>query len=251
MLSPAPSRAELPPLPPALLLTGNSWIGDTGAQGRWARAPDAAWELPCSAQEWGASLCTPSCSRCERGPSHLEQPQQLLEVPSPVPQCRGCLAARMCWDGSPGGDPGSPRCPQGMQHSLCGTFRNGLSDKETGQCHPPGVHVVHSSLQPRGKAPSRGEAELSLSTERGPAAAPHPYQHLRPARRPLQLHALLPAPPGSGGRDLPRQPRPPESQSTPGMSRLPGTRVEEFVTRLQLQSRPGPGRVCRVSLHVV
>lgn len=49
-------------LPPALLLTGNSWIGDTGAQGRWAQAPDAVWGMPCSAQEWGASLCTPLCS---------------------------------------------------------------------------------------------------------------------------------------------------------------------------------------------
>lgn len=104
----------------------------------------------------------------------------------------------------------------GMQHSLCGTLRKGLSDKEIGQCHTPGFRVAQSPLQPRGKALFRGEAKLPLSTERGPAAAPHPYQHLRPARWPLQLHAPPPSPRGSGGRDRPKQPSPPwqpESQT--------------------------------------
>lgn len=71
---------------------------------------------------------------CEQGPSHLEQAweeQQLLEVPILVPQCKGCLAAGTCWDGSTGVDPSSPWCPQGLQHSLCGTFRMGLNGKET------------------------------------------------------------------------------------------------------------------------
>lgn len=154
----------------------------------------------------GGHHSAPHCALgCERGPSHLEKPweeQQLLELPTSVPQCRGCLAAGMCWDGS-------PWYPQGMQHSRCGTLRKGFSGKEKEGSATLQVRCGSQPPPAPWQSPFPRAAELPLSTERGLAAALPPYQHLRPARWPLQLHAPPPSPAGSGDRDSPKQPSPP------------------------------------------
>lgn len=189
----------------------------------------------------------PRGSRCERGPSHLEQPwqeQQLLEVPSPVPQCRGCLAAGRCWDGSPGGEPSGPRCPQGMQQSLCGAFRKGLSDKDTGQCHTPGFRVVQSLFPRGGRAASKHREGPGSST--APLSAPPSCPAAAPAA--CASSSSSQPRPAPGAATAPGSPGPLRAKAHPACPGCPARRVEEFVTRLQLQSRPGPGRV---SLHVV
>lgn len=226
MLSPAPSLQSCQHLPPALLLTGNSWIGDTGAQGRWTEAPDGMWGLPCSAQEWGASLCTPLCSRMRVKPL---SPGATLERtaaaggahPSPtvqgVPGCRGVLGREQ------------PVGPQGMmQHSRCGAFRKGLSDKETGQCHTPGFRVVHSPLQPGCKAPPfprGGRAASEHGEEPGSSTAPLSAPPSCPVATPAACASSQPRR-GSRDRDSPEQPSPPgnlRAKTAPGMSWPPGT----------------------------
>lgn len=200
-------------------------------------------ELPCSAQEWGASLCTPSGSSCERGPSHLEQPwqeqQQLLEVPTPVPQCRGCLAAGRAGMGAQEGTQGALRGCSTAFVALSG--RGSVTRRRGGATHQVSVWFT---------APSRGEAELPLSTE-GPGSSPAPLSAPPscPAAAPAACASSSSQPrPAPGAGTAPGSPRAKAHPACPG---CPARRVEEFVTRLQLQSRPGPGRGCRVSLHVV
>lgn len=178
VLSPAPP-AELPPLPPALLLTGNSWIGDAGARGRAG-----------------------SCPAVHRSGGHRSAPRQAPAVSE----------APLTWS-SPGRSSSCCRCPP-QCHRAGGAWLQDVLGWEprrghkvpSGDAAQPLWHFLEGAVtRRRGSAthqvsvwftaPSRGEAELPLSTERGPAAAPHPYQHLRPARRPLQLHAPPPPPP--------------------------------------------------------
>lgn len=106
---------------------------------------------------------------------------------------------------------------RGCSTAFVALLERGSVARDRGQCHTPGFRVVHGPLQPCGKAPSREEAELPLSTERGPAAALHPDQHLRPARWPLQLHAPPPSPTTAlGAGTAPSSPRlhwQPESQN--------------------------------------
>lgn len=201
VLSPAPP-AELPPLPPALLLTGNSWVGDAGARGRWLLAPAAVWGLPCSAQAWGTSLCT------QEAPGVSEAPRT-WSSPGRSSSCWRCPAQSHSAGGAwlqGGAGMGAQEGSQAAHGALRGCSRAFVALSGRGSVTRTRGSATHQ-VSVWFKASSRGEAELPLSTERGPAAAPHPYQHLRPARRPLQLHAPPPPPPSPARLRGQRQPQ--------------------------------------------
>lgn len=131
-LSPAQSCHHLPP---ALLLTGNSWIGDTGAQGRWALGPGRCVGAALQCTGVGGITLHPIMLRGgSEAPLTWSNPgkgSSCWRCPPQPHSTGGAWLQGYAGMGAQEGNPSSPWCPQGMQHSLCGTFRKGLSGKET------------------------------------------------------------------------------------------------------------------------
>lgn len=217
-LSPAQSCHHLPP---ALLLTGNSWIGDTGAQGRWALGPGRCVGAALQCTGVGASLCTPLCSGVGARP--LSPGATLGKAaaaggahPSPtaqgVPGCRDMLG----WE--------PRRGTQAAHGALRGCSTAFVALLGRGSVARRQRTVPHTRFQCGSQPPPapwqspflrRGRAASEHGEGPGSSTAPLSAPPSCPVATPAACASSQPRR-GSGGTDSPKQPSPPwqhESQN--------------------------------------